>query len=129
MKVEQLLRSHRAGALDHLLDGRIALLLDVGALTVAQRLDVENERLLDLRVVEEVAEALRGELGVLGKRDGCTEHGPVTILVSHRFSTVRMADVIVVLHDGRIEEQGSHDELLAAGGRYAELFRLQASRY
>ena len=54
---------------------------------------------------------------------------PITILVSHRFSTVRMADVIVVLHDGRIEEQGSHDELLAAGGRYAELFRLQASRY
>ena len=54
---------------------------------------------------------------------------PVTILVSHRFSTVRMADLIVVLHDGRIEELGSHDELLAAGGRYAELFRLQASRY
>ncbi|HEX3621199.1 MAG TPA: ABC transporter ATP-binding protein [Acidimicrobiales bacterium] len=54
---------------------------------------------------------------------------PITILVSHRFSTVRMADVIVVLHDGRIEEQGSHEELLAAGGRYAELFRLQASRY
>jgi ATP-binding cassette, subfamily B, bacterial len=55
--------------------------------------------------------------------------GPVTILVSHRFSTVRMADLIVVLHDGRIEEQGSHDELLAAGGRYAQLFRMQASRY
>jgi len=55
--------------------------------------------------------------------------GPITVLVSHRFSTVRMADVIVVLHDGRIEEQGSHDDLLAAGGRYAELFRLQASRY
>ncbi len=54
---------------------------------------------------------------------------PITILVSHRFSTVRMADMIVVLHDGRIEELGSHDELLAAGGRYAELFRLQASRY
>ncbi len=54
---------------------------------------------------------------------------PVTILVSHRFSTVRMADVIVVVHDGRIEELGSHDELLAAGGRYAQLFRLQASRY
>jgi ATP-binding cassette subfamily B protein len=54
---------------------------------------------------------------------------PLTILVSHRFSTVRMADLIVVLHDGRIEELGSHDELLAAGGRYAQLFRLQASRY
>jgi ATP-binding cassette subfamily B protein len=60
---------------------------------------------------------------------GKGEDSPVTILVSHRFSTVRMADMIVVLHDGRIEEQGSHDELLAAGGRYAELFRLQASRY
>lgn len=54
---------------------------------------------------------------------------PVTVLVSHRFSTVRMADLIVVLHEGKIEEIGSHDELLAAGGRYAELFRMQASRY
>ena len=54
---------------------------------------------------------------------------PITILVSHRFSTVRMADLIVVLHGGRIEEAGSHDELLATGGRYAEPFRLQASRY
>ncbi|HEX2118066.1 MAG TPA: ABC transporter ATP-binding protein, partial [Acidimicrobiales bacterium] len=54
---------------------------------------------------------------------------PITILVSHRFSTVRMADMIVVLHDGRIEEVGSHDQLLAAGGRYGQLFRLQASRY
>jgi ATP-binding cassette subfamily B protein len=62
----------------------------------------------------------------MAKRAG---DSPITILVSHRFSTVRMADVIVVLHDGRIEELGSHDELLAAGGRYAQLFRLQASRY
>lgn len=54
---------------------------------------------------------------------------PITILVSHRFSTVRMADMIVVLHDGRISELGSHDDLLAAGGRYAQLFRMQASRY
>ena len=54
---------------------------------------------------------------------------PVTLLVSHRFSTVRMADLIVVLHDGRVEEVGTHDELLATGGRYATLFRLQASRY
>jgi len=69
----------------------------------------------------------------MSRRDGTggsgSGSGPVTILVSHRFSTVRMADLIVVLHDGRIEEQGSHDELLAAGGRYAQLFRMQASRY
>ena len=58
-----------------------------------------------------------------------SDRGPITILVSHRFSTVRMADMIVVLHDGRIEESGSHGELLAAGGRYAQLFRMQASRY
>ncbi|MDQ4096471.1 MAG: ABC transporter ATP-binding protein/permease [Actinomycetota bacterium] len=56
-------------------------------------------------------------------------HRPITLLVSHRFSTVRMADLIVVLHQGRIEEVGSHDDLVATGGRYAELFRLQASRY
>ncbi|HWB70823.1 MAG TPA: ABC transporter ATP-binding protein [Egibacteraceae bacterium] len=54
---------------------------------------------------------------------------PTTLLVSHRFSTVRMADLIVVLHDGRVEEAGSHDQLVASGGRYAQLFRLQASRY
>jgi ATP-binding cassette subfamily B protein len=64
-----------------------------------------------------------------GMARGAAGDSPVTILVSHRFSTVRMADMIVVLHDGRIEELGSHDELLAAGGRYAQLFRLQASRY
>lgn len=54
---------------------------------------------------------------------------PITLLVSHRFSTVRMADMIVVMHEGAIEELGSHEELLSQGGRYAELFRLQASRY
>lgn len=54
---------------------------------------------------------------------------PVTVLVSHRFSTVRMADLIVVLHEGKIEEIGSHEDLVAREGRYAELFALQASRY
>ncbi|MFA5890520.1 MAG: ABC transporter ATP-binding protein [Actinomycetota bacterium] len=56
-------------------------------------------------------------------------HKPVTLLVSHRFSTVRMADLIVVLHEGNVEEAGSHDSLISAGGRYSELFRMQASRY
>ncbi|WP_152365919.1 ABC transporter ATP-binding protein [Microlunatus speluncae] len=55
--------------------------------------------------------------------------GGVTLLVSHRFSTVRMADLIVVLHEGRIVESGDHRQLLAAGGRYADLFRLQARAY
>ncbi|WP_405059517.1 ABC transporter ATP-binding protein/permease [Kribbella sp. NBC_01505] len=58
-----------------------------------------------------------------------SETGGITVLVSHRFSTVRMADLIVVLHEGRIEEVGSHEELLAAGRRYAELFELQARAY
>jgi ATP-binding cassette subfamily B protein len=51
------------------------------------------------------------------------------LLISHRFSTVRMADRIVVLHDGQIAEQGSHDELLALRGMYSELFHLQAAGY
>jgi ATP-binding cassette subfamily B protein len=51
------------------------------------------------------------------------------ILISHRFSTVRMADRILVLDGGRIVEQGSHDELVALGGRYARLFELQAKGY
>ncbi|HEY9292226.1 MAG TPA: ABC transporter ATP-binding protein [Microlunatus sp.] len=57
------------------------------------------------------------------------ETGAVTVLVSHRFSTVRMADLIAVVADGLIVELGSHEELLAAGGRYAELFELQAHAY
>ena len=56
-------------------------------------------------------------------------HGTVTLLVSHRFSTVRTADLIVVLEDGTVVESGSHEQLIAAGGQYAELFELQARAY
>lgn len=55
--------------------------------------------------------------------------GKMSLLISHRFSTVRMADRILVLENGRIVEQGSHDKLLSEGGRYAEMFELQASSY
>ncbi len=53
----------------------------------------------------------------------------ITILISHRFSTVRMADQIVVLNAGHIVERGSHEELMQLNGRYAHLFTLQARGY
>jgi ATP-binding cassette, subfamily B, bacterial len=55
--------------------------------------------------------------------------GLTTILISHRFSTVRRADRIIVLADGRIVEDGSHDELMGLNGRYAHMFNLQAARF
>ncbi len=56
-------------------------------------------------------------------------HGKMALLISHRFSTVRMADRILVLEDGRIAEEGSHDQLISRGGRYSEMFELQAASY
>jgi ATP-binding cassette, subfamily B, bacterial len=55
--------------------------------------------------------------------------GSITILVSHRFSTVRMADLIVVLDGSRLAEVGSHDELMRCNGPYADLYRIQAAAY
>ena len=55
--------------------------------------------------------------------------GKTALIISHRFSTVRMADQILVLENGRITEAGSHDDLISLGGRYAELFEMQAGRY
>jgi ATP-binding cassette subfamily B protein len=55
--------------------------------------------------------------------------GRITILVSHRFSTVRMADQIVVLDGSRLVEVGSHPDLLAREGQYAELYTIQAAAY
>ena len=53
----------------------------------------------------------------------------MAVLISHRFSTVRMADRIFVIEKGAISEQGTHAELLALGGTYARLFTLQAESY
>ena len=56
-------------------------------------------------------------------------NGRVTILVSHRFSTVRMADLIVVLDGARVVERGTHEALMARGGTYAQLYGIQATAY
>ncbi len=61
-------------------------------------------------------------------RDG-SSNGRVTLLVSHRFSTVRMADLIVVLDGARVAEVGSHDDLVTRGGHYAELYGIQAAAF
>ena len=86
-------------------------------------LDAETEHAL----FERYAAAARGSRATAGAGNGA--RGRVTLLVSHRFSTVRMADLIVVLDGARLVEAGSHDDLMAAGGRYAELYRLQATAY
>lgn len=62
-------------------------------------------------------------------RLAAVETGGITVLVSHRFSTVRMADLIVVVDGGGIADVGTHAELVARGGIYAELYELQARGY
>jgi ATP-binding cassette, subfamily B, bacterial len=70
----------------------------------------------------------RGEADFFDRFLEITE-GTTTLIISHRFSTVRRADHICVLDEGRVLEQGDHESLLAAGNRYAQLFRLQAARF
>jgi ATP-binding cassette subfamily B protein len=80
-------------------------------------LDAETEHAL----FERYAAAARGT--------GEGDNGRITILVSHRFSTVRMADLIVVLDGARLVEVGTHDDLMAKKGPYAELYSIQAAAY
>jgi ATP-binding cassette subfamily B protein len=83
-----------------------------------------------LLVLDEPTAALdaRAEFEVFQRLKALSQ-GKSAVIISHRFSTVRMADRIIVLQDGRIEESGTHDELVAARGHYAELFELQAAGY
>jgi ATP-binding cassette subfamily B protein len=71
---------------------------------------------------------VRGEAEIFDRILAATRH-TTTILISHRFSTVRHADRICVLEHGRVVELGTHAELMAAGGRYRTMFELQASRF
>ena len=71
---------------------------------------------------------VRGEAEIFGRVLAATRH-TTSILVSHRFSTVRQADRICVLEQGKVVELGTHDELMALGGRYHTMFELQASRF
>jgi ATP-binding cassette subfamily B protein len=80
-------------------------------------LDAETEHAL----FERYAAAARGT----GERDT----GRITVLVSHRFSTVRMADLIVVLDGAHLVEFGTHDQLMAKNGQYSELYKIQAAAY
>ncbi|MEO7742862.1 MAG: ABC transporter ATP-binding protein [Usitatibacter sp.] len=81
-------------------------------------------------ILDEPTAALdaRAEFEVFQRFKGLSE-GRTAVLISHRFSSVRMADRIVVLGDGTVEAIGTHEELLQRGGRYAELFELQAAGY
>jgi ATP-binding cassette subfamily B protein len=85
-------------------------------------LDAETEHALFERFA---AAARGGTLNGNSNRAG----GRITILVSHRFSTVRMADLIVVLDGSRVVEVGAHEELVAKGGHYADLYGIQAAAY
>jgi ABC-type multidrug transport system fused ATPase/permease subunit len=71
---------------------------------------------------------VRGEAEIFGRMLAATRH-VTTILISHRFSTVRHADRICVLEQGKVVEFGTHDELMGAGGRYKTMFELQAARF
>ena len=83
-----------------------------------------------LLILDEPTAALdaRAEFEVFERFKELTQ-GKTAVLISHRFSTVRMADRILVIENGQFVEIGSHEELLARGGRYAELFALQAAGY
>jgi ATP-binding cassette subfamily B protein len=111
-------------------DSPLVLVLD----EPTSALDAESEH----ELFERYAAAARGDriASIQPGSDGASanggplgSNGRITILVSHRFSTVRMADLIVVLDGARVAEVGTHDELMSRGGTYAQLYGIQAAAY
>ena len=99
---------------------RVALARALCAVSLGARVVLLDEPTAQLDV--------RGESEIFERILAATSHC-TTILISHRFSTVRLADRICVLERGRVVELGSHDELMALGGRYRTMFELQAQRF
>jgi putative multiple sugar transport system ATP-binding protein len=106
----------------------------VGQLGVGKQQLVEIAKALSkdvrLLILDEPTAALdvRGEAQFYGRFLDIT-HELTTVIISHRFATVRRADAICVLDGGRITERGSHEELVAAGGTYARMYEMQAARF
>lgn len=99
---------------------RVALARALYAAASGSRMLILDEPTAHLDVRQEAA-FYDGFLEVTG--------GRTVVVISHRFSTVRRADRIVVIDGGRVVESGTHEELLLAEGRYARMFHLQASRF
>jgi ABC-type multidrug transport system fused ATPase/permease subunit len=99
---------------------RVALSRALAAVTLGAGVVLLDEPTAQLDV--------RGESEIFDRLLAATRHC-TTILISHRFSTVRHADRICVLEQGRVAELGTHDELMALGGRYRTMFDLQAQRF
>ena len=97
-----------------------------------QKLALARAYLRDAQVLilDEPTAALdaRAEFEVFQRFNELTT-GKLALFISHRFSTVRMAERIIVLENGSISEEGSHDQLMARGGTYAGMFELQAASY